>query len=126
MRDFHSLKVWEKAHMLTLQVYRATKNFPDDERYGLTSQVRRSCTSIPINIAEGCGYDSRAELAHYLQISMGSSSELEYQLFLAHDLNYLSDDVFQELNRNLNEIRRMLNVYIHKIRSDLNKPVNQS
>jgi four helix bundle protein len=81
MRDFHALKVWQKAHWLTLRVYNATKRFPKDELYGLTSQVRRSATSIPTNVAEGCGRSGEAELARFLNIAMGSASELEYQLY---------------------------------------------
>lgn len=80
MKDFRDLKVWEKAHRLTLDIYKATSAFPRDEHYGPTSQIKRSCTSIPANIAEGCGRRSNAELAHFLQIAMGSASELEYHL----------------------------------------------
>jgi four helix bundle protein len=89
MRDFHSLKVWQKAHQVTLRVYTATKRFPKDELYGLTSQVRHSATSIPTNVAEGCGRSGEAELARFLNIAMGSASELEYQLLLARDLKFL-------------------------------------
>ncbi|MFQ5961877.1 MAG: four helix bundle protein, partial [Candidatus Methylomirabilales bacterium] len=74
MRDFRELKVWEKAHHLTLAVYNATTTFPRDELYGLTSQIRRSCASIPANIAEGCGRGGDAEFARFLQIAMGSAS----------------------------------------------------
>lgn len=90
MRDFRELKVWEKAHCLTLAVYRATTAFPRDEVYGLTSQIRRSCASIPANIAEGCGREGDAELARFLQIAMGSASELEYHLLLTRDLDFLN------------------------------------
>ena len=90
MRDFRELKVWQKGHLLTLDVYGATKSFPREERYGLTSQVRRSCTSIPANIAEGCDRTGDTELARFLQIAMGSASEFEYHLLLARDLDYLS------------------------------------
>jgi four helix bundle protein len=78
MRDFRSLKVWHKSHELTLAIYLATRSFPSDERFGLTSQMRRASSSIPANIAEGCGRDGEAELARFMQISMGSASELEY------------------------------------------------
>jgi four helix bundle protein len=90
MKDYKKLMVWEKAHQLTLSVYEATKGFPKDELYGLTTQIRRACVSIPANIAEGCGRDGDAELARFFQISMGSSSELEYHLLLAHDLGFLT------------------------------------
>ena len=89
MRDFKRLKVWEKAHQLTVEVYGATKTFPREELYGLTSQIRRASTSVPTNIAEGCGRTGERELARFLQISMGSASELEYQFLLAYDLKHL-------------------------------------
>jgi four helix bundle protein len=92
MRDFRNLQVWNKAHSLTLDVYKATGFFPKEELYSLTSQIRRSSASIPTNIAEGCGRSGDAELARFMSISMGSASELEYQLLLAHDLNYLNED----------------------------------
>lgn len=112
MKDFHSLKVWERAHKLTLLIYLVTREFPKDETYGLTNQMRRSSSSIPTNIAEGCGRDSQAELIRFFQIPMGSSSELEYQFILAHDLHYLNEKSFLELSIELNELRRMLNTFI--------------
>ena len=118
MKDFRKLKVWERAHNLTLSIYTLTKNFPKDELYGLTSQMRRAASSIPTNIAEGCGRDSQAELNCFLFIAMGSSSELDYQLILSHDLNYLDDESFIKLSTELGEIRRMLNSFIHKITHD--------
>ncbi len=117
MRDFKTLKVWEKAHHLTLAVYRATGGFPADERFGLSSQIRRACSSIPANIAEGCGRGADAELARFCQIAMGSASELEYHLLLAHDLSFLADDVYTELEHNLIEVKRMLNAFIQKVKS---------
>jgi len=91
VQNFKSLKVWEKSHELILAVYKATTNFPKDELYGLTSQIRRASASIPANIAEGCGRTGKAELARFLQVAMGSASELEYHLLLAHDLGLLRD-----------------------------------
>jgi four helix bundle protein len=119
MRDFHKLKVWERAHQLTLSVYKVTQGFPKDEQYGLINQMRRSAFSIPTNIAEECGRDSQADFLRYLHIAMGSSSELEYQLILSHDLQYMTDNVFQEFSLELNEVRRMLNVFIQRINRDL-------
>ena len=86
MKDFRQLKVWERAHQLTLAVYRATTTFPRDETYGLSSQIRRAASSIPSNIAEGCGRDGDAELSRFCQMARGSASELEYQLLLARVL----------------------------------------
>ena len=76
MRDFRKLKVWQKAHQLTLKTYKATATFPKNEIYGITSQIRRSAVSVPANIAEGCGRDGDAELARFLQIAMGSSKRV--------------------------------------------------
>jgi four helix bundle protein len=89
MKNFRELKVWGKSHQLTLAVYKATTTFPREEEYGLTSQLRRACASVPANIAEGCGRGSEADFARFLQIAMGSASELEYHLLLARDLNLL-------------------------------------
>ena len=86
MKDFRDLKAWERAHPLTLAIYRATRAFPREELYGLTSQLRRGATSVSSNIAEGCGRGSDADFARCLQIAMGSASEVEYQLLLARDL----------------------------------------
>jgi four helix bundle protein len=82
MRDFRELKVWEKAHQLALEIYKATSTFPKEERYGLTSQMRRATVSIPADIAEGCCRKGDAEFARFLQIAMGSASELEYHICL--------------------------------------------
>ena len=87
MQDFRDLKVWQKSHQLTLEVYRSTATFPREELYGLTSQIRRASSSIPANIAEGCGRNSPNELRRFLEIAMGAASELEYHLLLARDLN---------------------------------------
>ena len=89
MKDFRQLKVWEKSHQLALAIYKSTKEFPKEEVYGLTSQIRHASMSIPTNIAEGCGRNTDKEFARFLQIAMGSASEAEYQLILARDLNFL-------------------------------------
>jgi four helix bundle protein len=116
MRDFRTLQVWEKAHQLTLDVYEVTGAFPKDELYGLTSQIRRACTSIPANIAEGCGRGSPVELARFSQIATGSASELEYHLLLAHDLHFLNDLDYERLTAQVVELKRMLTVFIQKLR----------
>ena len=115
MRDFRKLKIWEKAHYFTLQVYKITKNFPSNERFGLTVQLRRASASVPTNIAEGCGRDSERELARFMSIAAGSASEVEYQLLLACDLNYIQDETYGELNQQVNEVKRMLNSFIKKL-----------
>jgi four helix bundle protein len=115
MRDFRKLKVWEKAHQFTLQIYRITKKFPSDERFGLTVQLRRAAASIPTNIAEGCGRGTERELARFMSIAAGSASEVEYQLLLSRHLNYIQDETHKELNQQINEIKKMLNRFIQRL-----------
>ncbi len=118
MRDFRSIKVWEKGHQVTLRVYNATAGFPRAELYSLTSQIRNACSSIPSNIAEGCGRGSQAEFAHFLQIAMGSASELEYRILLARDLKYLPLSEHREIDAQVVEVKRMLASLIAKLRAD--------
>ena len=118
MKGFRDLKVWTKAHELTLQAYKATAGFPKEEMYGLTSQIRRAAASIPANIAEGCGRNGDAELGRFLQIAMGSASELEYHLLLARDLSYLSEQVYGLLNLEVTEVKRMLASFIQKLNAE--------
>ncbi|MBZ0169618.1 hypothetical protein MELA_01297 [Candidatus Methylomirabilis lanthanidiphila] len=118
MKDFRELKVWEKAHRLTLGVYKASQSFPRDEMYGLTSQIRRASASIPANIAEGCGRDGDVELARFLQIAMGSASELDYHLLLARDLNLLNSSDYAQLANEVGEVKRMLTSFVQKLKAD--------
>lgn len=114
MRDYRKLEVWSKAHALCLDVYRATRAFPEDEKYGLTSQLRRASVSIPANIAEGCGPDSRATFARYLQIAAGSASELDYLILLSTDLGMLRAPDLASL---ITEVRKMLTAFIVRLRA---------
>ncbi len=116
MQDFRKLNVWRKAHKLTLDIYTATRGFPHDELYGLTSQTRRAASSIPANIAEGCGRDGGLDLARFLQIAMGSASELEYHLLLARDLRLLSDPNWRILSAAAREVKQMLASLIKKVK----------
>ncbi len=118
MRDFRTLQVWEKAHQLTLAVYKATATFPQTELYGLTSQIRRASASIPANIAEGCGRDTEAELARFMHIAAGSASELEYHLLLAHDLGFLPPIIYTDLHNNVTEVKRMLTSFTQKLKAN--------
>lgn len=118
MQDFKKLKVWEKSHGLTLRVYTLTSEFPREEIYGLTSQVRRACASIPTNIAEGCGRGSSADFARFLQIAMGSTSETEYLPLLARDLKYLNTDQYIELINAIIEVKKMLTSLLQKLKTD--------
>jgi len=108
VEDFKNLKVWSKAHELTLVVYSRTRGFPRDEMYGLTSQIRRASASIGANIAEGCGRRSDPEMRRFVQIARGSANELEYHLLLARDLRFLTPDEFTEMESKILEIQRML------------------
>jgi four helix bundle protein len=117
MQDFRKLNVWHKAHRVTLDVYAATRGFPKDELYGLTSQIRRAAASIPANIAEGCGRDGGDDLARFLQIAAGSASEVEYHLLLAHDLGFLAAPSWQNLSNAVCEVKQMLTSLLQKVRS---------
>ncbi len=117
MQDFHTLIVWKKAHQLTLDVYRTTTTFPKEELYALTSQIRRASSSIPANIAEGCGRGGNAEFKQFLQIAMGSASELEYHLLLARDLNYLQAADYQRLADGVAEVKKMPVGLITKVKT---------
>jgi four helix bundle protein len=118
MKDFRQLQVWEKSHQLALAVYKATREFPKEELYGLTSQIRRASMSVPTNIAEGCGRYTDAEFARFLQIAMGSASETEYQLLLAKDLGFLSNELYKKLHIDVEEVKRMLASLIITIRAE--------
>jgi len=115
MQNYRELKVWEKAHRLTLAVYKATAEFPRSEEYGLKSQVRRACASVPANIAEGCGRGTRAEFARFATIAMGSASELDYHLLLAHDLEMLTDVQYDHFSAELIQVRKMLTALVQKL-----------
>jgi len=108
MRPFQDLRVWQKAHALTLDVYAPTREFPADERHGLTSQLRRSCASIPANIAAGAARATNGEFRQFLNIAMGSAAETEYHLLLARDLGYIEPIRHDEMQERLNETKRML------------------
>jgi four helix bundle protein len=117
MQDYRKLIVWQKSHQLTLEIYRVTQTFPKSELYGLVSQVRRSASSIPANIAEGCGREGSNELKRFLSIAYGSASELDYHLLLAKDLNYLEEEEHKHLEKLLSEVRRILNTFIKKLKT---------
>ncbi len=125
MLDFRQLLVWQKAHALVLHVYEASRVLPADERYGLTSQIRRSASSIPANIAEGCGRGSDIDLARFLQIAMGSASELEYHLLLVRDLGLLDESQHQALAAEVVEVKRMLTGLMNTVRRRANGNVDR-
>ncbi|HEV8592084.1 MAG TPA: four helix bundle protein, partial [Pyrinomonadaceae bacterium] len=110
--------VWRRSHELTLKVYELTKTFPKEELFGLTSQIRRATSSIPANIAEGCGRESNGDFQRFLQIAYGSLNEADYHLLLARDLRYLDEVIYSDLNNHVAEVKRMLASLIRKVRSD--------
>ncbi|HEY7615376.1 MAG TPA: four helix bundle protein [Terriglobales bacterium] len=118
MKDFRDLKVWEKAHQLTLALYRATARFPREELYGLTSQIRRCSASIGANIAEGCGKRGNTEFQRFLHIAAGSASELDYHLLLARDLGFLDNTQYLESSQLLSQVRKMLTSLIQKVEAE--------
>jgi four helix bundle protein len=118
MKDFRTLVVWQKAHELTLEIYKITRQFPRDEIFGLTSQIRRASSSIGANIAEGCGRGSDADFQRFLQIAFGSLSEVDCHLILARDLAFLPAGAHEDLYAKLVEVRKMLSSLIRKLQSD--------
>jgi four helix bundle protein len=115
MKDFKELKVWAKAHEVTLLVYDETRTFPREEMYGLTSQLRRAAASVAANIVEGCGRRSDGEFKRFLQIARGSACELEYHLLLARDLKFLSEEHFRKLDGLVAEVERMLTSLVQRL-----------
>jgi four helix bundle protein len=118
MKDFRKLKVWEKAHQLTLASYNATSTFPKTETFGITIQIRRAAASIAANIAEGCGKRGNGEFQRFLNIASGSASELEYHFLLAHDLHLLGEPAFKYLSEGVVEIKRMLAALARKVEAE--------
>src|SRR5919197_6083479 len=118
MKDFRKLQVWQKAHQLTLAIYHFTAAFPRHEIYGLASQMRRAASSIPSNIAEGCGRDGDAELSRFCSMARGSASELEYQILLSRDLKLIHADDYERLTQQVVEIKRMLTVLVQKLNAE--------
>ena len=122
MKDFKKLKVWQEAHDLTIKVYKITMDFPKEELFGLISQIRRSSASIAANIAEGCGRGGDMDFARFLQMAMGSASELEYHLLLSRDLNYIKQTDYEDLNNQVINIKRMLTTLIKRLKADSRLP----
>ena len=111
MLDFKTLHFWKRAYNLSLRIYEETKTFPKEERYGLTSQIRRAAISIPINISEGAGRNSNKEFANFLQIAIGSACEVECELLLSKDFGYLNETTYSTLTQELVEIRKIIYAY---------------
>jgi four helix bundle protein len=116
VQDFKKLAVSKRSHELTLRVYGLSAAFPREEVYGLTSQMRRAAPSIPANIAEGCGRETGADFARFLQIAFGSTSEMEYHLLLARDLGFPIPDVHKNTEEEVIEIKMMLASLLQRVR----------
>ncbi len=115
LKNYRDLKVWQKSYRLCLDLYRITKKFPKEERYGLTSQIRRAAVSIPSNIAEGYGRKTTADYLRFLYIAYGSIGELETQLLLSGDLNYVNQENLKALKDGTEEVERMLKAMIKSL-----------
>ncbi len=115
-KSFKDLNVWKTAHQLVLSVYKKTKNFPNEEKYGLISQIRRAAASVPTNIVAGKARSSRKEYLHFLHISRGSLEEVKYLILLSHDIGYLDSESYNSFQDQLNEVGRLLNALIKSLR----------
>ena len=118
MRPHQKLDAWSKSVDLVVGIYRATEKFPKEERYGLTSQLRRAAVSVPANIAEGAGRHSQKEFAHFLSNAQGSASELETELIIANRLGYLSLALYLRLIAELERIGRLITGLTKRIRAN--------
>ncbi|MEH3115024.1 four helix bundle protein [Pedobacter terrae] len=117
MRDYQKLDVWKKAHLFTLQVYKEILPImPIEEKFALTQQIRRATYSIPLNIVEGSGKNTDKDFARYLDNALGSTKEIEYAFILIRDLAYISLEVYEAVNKSVNEIKAMLIAFIKFLR----------
>lgn len=119
MRNYRDLQVWSKAHNLTLELYRVSRQFPREELYGITGQLRRAAASIGANLAEGCGRRTSNELARFVRIALGSASELDYHLLLSHDLGFMAADEFTRASSSLTEVRKMLTSFLNSVEEQI-------
>jgi len=115
LKNYKDLKVWQKSYQLCLNIYKITKGFPKEERYGLTSQIRRAAVSVPSNIAEGYGRKTTPEYIRYLYIAYGSICELETQILLTGDLNYIKAEQLKKIQKDITEVERMLKALIKSL-----------
>ena len=115
LKNYKDLIVWQKSYELCLKIYRLTSKFPNEERYGLTSQIRRSAVSIPSNIAEGYGRKTTVDYIRMLYISYGSVCELETQIILAGDLGFIEKNELRKTKENIAEVERMLKALIKSL-----------
>ena len=116
MRDYKNYTVWQESHQLTLIAYQLTKSFPKEELFGITSQLRRATSSVPTNIAEGCGRESDADFRRFLIMAHGSATEVEYMIFLSTELNYVSKNEFEKKKKKVIVLRKQLRKLIDKLK----------
>ena len=117
MMDFKKLKIWRESYKLSIEIYTLTETFPSREKFGITSQIRRAATSVPINISEGAGKFSSKDMAKFLQIAYGSLKELECLVMMSKDLHYFSPQTEERILIHILEIQKMLSTYIKRIRN---------
>ena len=117
MTSHKELKVWQKGIVLVKSVYELTNLFPSAEQFGMTSQMRRAAVSIPSNIAEGCGRNSNKELIHFLYIALGSASELETQVIISQELNFVEKENSEQLQSQIFEIIKMISSLINAVKT---------
>ena len=118
MSNFRNLLIWQKSMVLVTKIYTVTNNFPKEEVFGLTSQIKRSAISIPSNIAEGLGRESSKEFLRFLKISIGSLFELQTQLEIAKNIIYLDEETFNNLYEDTRELERMIVSFTNKIKTN--------
>ena len=119
MRNYRDLEVWKHAHKLTLELYEASRKFPKEEMFGLTSQLRRAAISVGANLAEGCGRRTTAEFARFIRIAMGSASELDYHLLLCRDFKFLTNETYDRTSRELIRVRKMLSALLASVETQM-------
>lgn len=115
MASYKSLIVWQKACNLSLEIYKATKNFPKEEAYRLTNQLRRASVSVPSNIAEGNVRNGTKEYLQFLYIARGSCAEIETQIFIAKELKYIESEMHKQIQEHVEEVLKILNAIIKKL-----------
>ena len=118
MRDFRQYEVWKKAIYFTTDVYKLTETFPSSEKFGLINQLQRAAVSIASNIAEGASRTSEKDFAHFLEMSLGSSFEVETQLLITKNLNYISEEKYIDVMNELSILQKQLNNFINRIRNN--------
>lgn len=122
LKNYKELKVWQRSYQLCLEIYKITKRFPNEEKYGLTSQIRRAAVSVPSNIAKGYGRKTTPEYIRFLYIAYGSNCEMETQILLSKDLGYIKTGKLEILKEKVGEVERMLKALIKSLEKKHSNP----